>query len=278
MCKGSIKFANDWQSGYFALLNKMNWNEKAEKIVIHMCQTPAHGKGFTMKTAWHDKYFFIPKFRKNLSIYKNRGIYIRMQHTYKPRLINTIEELVEKGIKFYCLNGNEASLYCFKRVANTFIKKGGKKFIVKDLFGYTFEQKRRNESDDSDDDDDYGSVDMEALKEQIDNFFSNVVKTCIENEDDNDENDFERKCKMQFATDLNKFFRQNDGAPYRSTETTETDDDGLDDDDDDIDINDDEADADLLDADDEDDDDGDGFVKRKVLVNKKVHRKLKLMM
>ena len=71
-----------------------------------------------------------------------------------------------KGLKFYCLNGNEACSYCFKRVSGAFLKKGGKKFIIKNLFGYSCE----NDDDDSDD--------IEVLKEQVDSFFSNVIKSC----------------------------------------------------------------------------------------------------
>lgn len=147
----------------------------------------------------------------------------------KKYIYSKIVQLTKKGIKFYCLNGNEVSLFCFRKVKNAFIKNGGEKFIIKDLFGYTYKGNGRNDDDEED-------LDMEELKDQIDDFFSNVIQDCVSNDDSNG---FERKCNQRFITDLKKFYKNNGCEFHDKTETeTETDDEGLfvndaDDDDDD---------------------------------------------
>lgn len=208
----SIKFASDWESGYFVLLNKMNWDEEAEKVVVHMSHVPGHGRGYTMVIKLHSKYFLIPKYKKNRK--ENFEIYKKMQDSYRVKMSKKITELAQNNFKFYCLNGNQISSFCFKKVSDNFIRSGGKKFVIKDLFGYSHEKE----------DDDDESIDIETLKDQFDDFFSNVIKSCT---NDEDANEFERKCNIKYKNDLNSFFREN-GITYHSNDTTgtETDDDG----------------------------------------------------
>lgn len=80
----SIRFASDWESGYFVLLNKMNWDEDAEKIVVHMSHVPGHGRGYTMVIKLHSKYFLIPKYKKNRK--ENFEIYKKMQDSYRVKM------------------------------------------------------------------------------------------------------------------------------------------------------------------------------------------------
>lgn len=206
----SIRFASDWESGYFVLLNKMNWDEDAEKIVVHMSHVPGHGRGYTMVIKLHSKYFLIPKYKKNRK--ENFEIYKKMQDSYRVKMSKKIADLASNNFKFYCLNGNQNSSFCFKRVSDNFIRNGGKKFVIKDLFGYSY---------DKDDDE---SIDKETLKDQFDDFFSNIIKSCV---NDEDAVEFERKCNLKFKNDLNSFFKEN-GITYHSNDTTgtETDDDG----------------------------------------------------
>lgn len=71
-------------------------------------------------------------------------------------------------------------------------KKKGKKFVIKDLFGYTF---TNSEND---------SINTNILKDEFSNFVSKVVESCSSN-------DFEKKnCSKKSKEDLNDFNRKND--------------------------------------------------------------------
>lgn len=78
---GSIKYPSDWESGYFAVLNKMNWDEEAEKVVVHMTHIPSHGTNYAIKNKWYRKYFRMPKFNEDSK--KNFQVFKRMQDESK---------------------------------------------------------------------------------------------------------------------------------------------------------------------------------------------------
>lgn len=208
---GSIKFATDWACGYHSLLEDISWDDSAEKVVIQISNTPGHGRRFTININWHKKYLDIPKFTGKSYFKKNFEIYRDLQQKQNGWLSFNISKLAEQGIKFYCLNGNKIALYCFKKVSHLYRKRGGKKFVIKDLFGYLVT--------DSEDD----SIDVDMLKDEIKNFVSNVVDSCSSVTEKDSENQFERKCNEKFNEDLNNFYKENK-TNFRS-ETTETDDD-----------------------------------------------------
>lgn len=253
LSKGLFKQPNDWETAYFTLLERIKWNKNAEKVVVHMCHLPGHGAKYTIKSNWRSKYFkFLRVGRGDRASFRN------FQKKQGERLTEKIGEMADRGFKFYCLNGNEVSCYCFRKVRDKFKANGGKKFVIKDLFGYTYEEN-----------DDIDLFDFDTLNETIDSFFSNVVKSCLidsrEAGEDDDVAAFERKCNQQFNSDFNRFCKKNGADNYRSTETTETDEDdaAIDDDSDD-------GLGDIFDNDDIDDnDDGEDVFNRNVIKKKK---------
>lgn len=93
---GGIKLANDWESGYFAVLNKMSWNDNAEKIVVHLTNVPGHGTNYTMRTEWHKNYFNVPKFHNCTDFQKNFKTYKKFQDRQKGRMYSIIIKLAKK--------------------------------------------------------------------------------------------------------------------------------------------------------------------------------------
>lgn len=180
---GGNNYANDWACGYHAISDRISWEKKSERIIIHICDSPAHGKYFTIDQD-HSRDIKIPHYKKNVDIHENLSIYNEIQEKQNNWFIVNIRRLADEGVKFYCLNGKEIALYCFKQVMKKFIEVGGKKYIVKDLFG--FSSTGRNHS-----------VDMTALNAQIEQFVLNVIDACF-----NDNNQFENECKLQFEKDL----------------------------------------------------------------------------
>ncbi|KAK8895154.1 hypothetical protein M9Y10_023596 [Tritrichomonas musculus] len=196
---------NDWACGYHALNTEISWNKKAKKIVIQACHLPAHGKYFTMKPCWKSKYIKLPTFSKDFEHNQNVEIYRDIQQKQTGWLSHNIYLLAKKGVNFFCLNGNEISLYCFRKVLSKFLKIRKKKFVIKDLFGFTSVQQ-----DDT--------VDMKVLMKEIEQFVLNSIDASLNDE----ETSFEIECKQQFGNDLNNFYKENKGF-YKPDEFTDTD-------------------------------------------------------
>ena len=71
----SLYRPSDWASGYECLINDIKWNKDADKIVIHISNTPGLGKSFTMDPFQAKKLIKIPDFgkknpEKNASIFE----------------------------------------------------------------------------------------------------------------------------------------------------------------------------------------------------------------
>lgn len=133
-----LKRANDWASGYNCLINDINWNNRAKKLVIHICDAPGHGKSFQLSNRLFKKFMNYPKFSKNYSLQKNIAIYKGIQNDEDDKFKELISESARKKIMFFCLNGNENSLICFNKVGDFYKEKNGPKFVVDDLFGYSY--------------------------------------------------------------------------------------------------------------------------------------------
>lgn len=213
LTEGSIKLANDWCSGYQALLTEIKWNKNAEKIVIHLTHVPSYGTNFTMKSDVHHEHFKVPRFDKNKSFKQNLRMYKELQEDCDKTMKEIIPKLAKNGLQFYCLNGNEVCLYCFNKVSSLFIENGGKKFVIKDLFDYT-----------SIDEDEV--VDIDSLNNDINEFVLSSLSS--------DKNNFESECKNQFDGDLEEFFDGDDfnEEDKKSFDISRFEDDGESDDDD----------------------------------------------
>lgn len=183
---GGIRYANDWACGYHAISDNIIWEKNAEKIVIQICNSPAHGKYFTIDQANNNK-IKIPHYKKKAKFSLNKKIFDEIQEKQNNWLIVNIRRLADEDVKFYCLNGNEISLFCFNQVMKKFTEVGGKKYVIKDLFGYS--SIKANDS-----------VNMEALNEEFQSFFLNVIDACS-----NNNNQFEKECQFQFEKDLSSF-------------------------------------------------------------------------
>lgn len=135
-------------------------------------------------------------FYKDKSFKENFNIFLKFQRVQNTRMYHRFQDLAENGIRTYCLNGNEISLFCFNQASHDFFKFNDKTFVVKDLFAFTFI-------------DDNKEIDNEELKEQISTFLLNVIKCCSNNYNDEESKEFERTCNEQFASDLNAFYMKN---------------------------------------------------------------------
>lgn len=127
--KGGNDGPEDWASGYKCLLDKIDWDENSEKIVIHIADAPAHGKSFNGNT-----FYSLPVFDKNFSKTKNQSIYDRIQVNEEEKFKKLIAKVASKGLVFFCINLNRCASNCFNLTRDIYMQNNGKKFVVLDNF------------------------------------------------------------------------------------------------------------------------------------------------
>lgn len=107
---------------------------------------------------------------------------------------------------FFCLNGNENSLICFNKVGDFYKEKNGPKFVVDDLFGYSYNK-------DAD-------INVKELKDYMKDFILSSIKVCADEKNKTENNLFEKNCKQHFEKDLLEIIPNKDTNPKSSQPKT----------------------------------------------------------
>lgn len=187
--------AEDWASGYQCLLDRIHWNEDATKIVIHVSTSPGHGNTFTGKKDLISQYITIPSFAENNTDEMNRKIYNDIQYKQDGYFRKLINEVAEKKISFFCINGDENSMQCFKRTQCLYNSNGnGLKFIIKNEFGYIFKQNSSN-----------NDIDFDKFQKKLLNNIQSGIDVIISSSLKDSLSEYERETNEEFSKQLNDF-------------------------------------------------------------------------
>ena len=98
--------AEDWVGGYNLSINEINWRN-GKRIIIHVCDAPAHGK----------------KYSKNE--YDNHK-----DKKYEIELDNMMKECANKNIEIIGIYKNDSAKECFEECKKIYDINNGKSFII----------------------------------------------------------------------------------------------------------------------------------------------------
>ncbi|OHT01916.1 hypothetical protein TRFO_31156 [Tritrichomonas foetus] len=198
----------DWVSGYQSLL-RLNWDENSSKVVIHIADAPGHGERFA-----NDKVYDVPEIKYNSTEKINCDIYRKMQDEHDQLFPQLIHQAAEKGLIFFCMNGNRNAMESFKETKSIFESSGGRKYVIQNEFGFGYNPRKQEQQ--------LPEKKRRELVEQVKRITLNSIDTAVAvlrmNKDSVpvlEKTKYEIDCEIEFERDYQDFQKNHDPSQWK---------------------------------------------------------------